>query len=169
MGRSAFFRPTQADVEAHIGRRGVRFQHEQHNGLNRADLPGASGARVLHWDGAAKWSRKCRRRRRFFNQASARLIFINETSDTIARCRHSRRCRLSQERATRTAGQDERRLGFALSARPQHVYGWPSRKLKALLRKWAARSFVVIAGALGEIFSVTECRNYFNASGYRLD
>jgi hypothetical protein len=49
------------------------------------------------------------------------------------------------------------------------VYGWPFRKLKALLRKWAARSFVVIAGALGEIFSVTECRNYFNTAGYRLD
>lgn len=169
MGRSAFFKPTQADVEAHIGRRGARIERAQHNGLNRADLPGASGSRVLHGDGAAKWSPKCQRRRRFFNQALAQLIFINETSDTIARCRHSRRCRLSQDRATRTAGQGERRLGFALSARPQPVYGWPSRKLKALLRKWAARSFVVIAGALGEIFSVTECRNYFNTAGYRLD
>lgn len=74
MGRSAFFKPPQADVEAHIGRRGTRFERAQHNGLNRADLPGASGSRVLHRDGAAKWSRKCRRRRRFFNQASARLI-----------------------------------------------------------------------------------------------
>jgi len=42
-------------------------------------------------------------------------------------------------------------------------------KLKALLRKRAARSFVVVAGALGDIFSVTECRNYFNAAGYGLD
>lgn len=83
MGRSAFFKPPQADVEAHIGRRGARFERAQHNRLNGADLPGASGSRVLHRDGAAKWSRKCRRRWRFFNQASARLIFINETSTNM--------------------------------------------------------------------------------------
>lgn len=42
-------------------------------------------------------------------------------------------------------------------------------KLKTLLRKRAARSFDAIANALGEIcnlFSVTECRNYFKAAGY---
>ena len=42
-------------------------------------------------------------------------------------------------------------------------------KLKALLRKRAARSFDAITNALGEIvnlFSVTECRNFFKASGY---
>ncbi|ACP22044.1 putative carboxy-terminus of transposase for insertion sequence NGRIS-7a [Sinorhizobium fredii NGR234] len=45
-------------------------------------------------------------------------------------------------------------------------------KLKALLRKRAARSFDAIADALGDIcnlFSVTECRNYFNAAGYEAD
>lgn len=42
-------------------------------------------------------------------------------------------------------------------------------KLKALLRKRAARSFDAIAQALGDIislFSVEECRNFFNAAGY---
>ncbi len=42
-------------------------------------------------------------------------------------------------------------------------------KLKALLRKRAARSFEAIANALGEIidlFSFAECRNYFKAAGY---
>jgi hypothetical protein len=42
-------------------------------------------------------------------------------------------------------------------------------KLKTLLRKRAARSFDAIAQALGDIcnlFSVTECRNYFTAAGY---
>lgn len=45
-------------------------------------------------------------------------------------------------------------------------------KLKALLRKRAARSFDAIAEALGDIcslFSVTECRNYFMAAGYEAD
>lgn len=45
-------------------------------------------------------------------------------------------------------------------------------KLKTLLRKRAARSFDAIAQALGDIcnlFSVTECRNYFKAAGYEAD
>ncbi|WP_245424583.1 transposase [Sinorhizobium sp. BJ1] len=45
-------------------------------------------------------------------------------------------------------------------------------KLKALLRKRAARSCDAIAEALGGIcnlFSVTECRNYFRAAGYEAD
>ena len=45
-------------------------------------------------------------------------------------------------------------------------------KLKTLLRKRAARSFDAIANALGEIvdlFSVTECRNYFKAAGYEVN
>jgi transposase len=45
-------------------------------------------------------------------------------------------------------------------------------KLKTLLRKRAARSFDTIAQALGDIcnlFSVTECRNYFKAAGYEAD
>ena len=42
-------------------------------------------------------------------------------------------------------------------------------KLMALLRKHAACSFDAINMALGEIvdlFSVTECRNFFKAAGY---
>jgi len=54
MGRSAFFKHPQADVEAHIGRRGVQFESEQYNGLNGADLPGATGSRVLHRDGGGQ-------------------------------------------------------------------------------------------------------------------
>lgn len=45
-------------------------------------------------------------------------------------------------------------------------------KLKALLRKRAARSFDAIAQALGDIiglFSVTECRNFFHAAGYEAE
>jgi transposase len=45
-------------------------------------------------------------------------------------------------------------------------------KLKALLRKRAARSFDAITQALGDIislFSVAECRNFFKAAGYRLN
>lgn len=45
-------------------------------------------------------------------------------------------------------------------------------KLKALLRKRAARSFETIADAIGDIcdlYSVTECRNYFKAAGYEGD
>lgn len=45
-------------------------------------------------------------------------------------------------------------------------------KLKTLLRKRAARNFDAITHALGEIcnlFSVTECRNYFKAAGYECD
>ena len=45
-------------------------------------------------------------------------------------------------------------------------------KLKTLLRKQAARSFDAIANALGEIvdlFSATECRNYFKAAGYEVN
>ena len=45
-------------------------------------------------------------------------------------------------------------------------------KLKALLRKRAARSFDAIAQALGDIvalFSVSECRNFFRAAGYEAE
>lgn len=45
-------------------------------------------------------------------------------------------------------------------------------KLKALLRKRAARSFDAISNALGEIvdlFSISECRNFFKAAGYEAD
>ena len=45
-------------------------------------------------------------------------------------------------------------------------------KLKALLRKQAARSFDAISTALGEIvslFSVTECQNFFKAAGYEAE
>jgi transposase len=42
-------------------------------------------------------------------------------------------------------------------------------KLKALLRKAAARSFDTISNALGKIcnlYTANECRNYFKAAGY---
>jgi len=45
-------------------------------------------------------------------------------------------------------------------------------KLKALLRKRAARSFDAITQALGDIvglFSVTECRNFFKTAGYEAE
>lgn len=45
-------------------------------------------------------------------------------------------------------------------------------KLKALLRKYAARSFDAISDALGKIvdlFSITECRNFFKAAGYEAE
>jgi transposase len=45
-------------------------------------------------------------------------------------------------------------------------------KLKALLRKRAARSFDAIAQALGDIislFSVTDCINFFRAAGYEVE
>lgn len=45
-------------------------------------------------------------------------------------------------------------------------------KLKTLLRKRAARSLDAFAQALGDIcnlFSVTECRNYFKAAGCEAD
>jgi transposase len=45
-------------------------------------------------------------------------------------------------------------------------------KLKALLRKRAARSFGAITKALGDIislFSVAECRNFFKAAGYEAE
>lgn len=45
-------------------------------------------------------------------------------------------------------------------------------KLKALLRKRAARSFDTITQALGDIiglFSVVECRNFFKAAGYEAE
>ena len=45
-------------------------------------------------------------------------------------------------------------------------------KLKALLRKRAARTFDAIAQALGDIvalFSVEECRNFFKAAGYEAE
>lgn len=45
-------------------------------------------------------------------------------------------------------------------------------KLKTLLRKHAARSFDAICEALGqicELFTPTECRNYFKAAGYEGD
>lgn len=45
-------------------------------------------------------------------------------------------------------------------------------KLKALLRKRAARSFDAICNALGEIcdlFDPIQCRNFFKAAGYEAD
>lgn len=45
-------------------------------------------------------------------------------------------------------------------------------KLKALLRKRAARTFDAITQALGDIvtlFSVEECRNFFKAAGYEAE
>jgi transposase len=45
-------------------------------------------------------------------------------------------------------------------------------KLKALLRKRAARSFDAITKALGEIvglFSIDECLNFFRAAGYEAE
>ncbi len=45
-------------------------------------------------------------------------------------------------------------------------------KLKALLRKRAARNFNAICSALGEIcdlYSPTECRNFFIAAGYEVN
>lgn len=45
-------------------------------------------------------------------------------------------------------------------------------KLKALLRKRAARSFDAITSAIGDIcdlYSATECLNYFKAAGYEGD
>ena len=42
-------------------------------------------------------------------------------------------------------------------------------KLKALLRKRAERTFDALSNALGDIcdlFSITECRNFFKAAGY---
>jgi len=45
-------------------------------------------------------------------------------------------------------------------------------KLKALLRKHAARNFYAICAALGEIcdlYSPTECRNFFKAAGYEVN
>src|SRR5262245_5787303 len=45
-------------------------------------------------------------------------------------------------------------------------------KLKALLRKKAARTFDAISDALGEIcnlFDPTQCRNFFKAAGYEAD
>ena len=45
-------------------------------------------------------------------------------------------------------------------------------KLKALLRKKAARSFDTLSEALGEIcdlFDPTQCRNFFKAAGYETD
>lgn len=45
-------------------------------------------------------------------------------------------------------------------------------KLKTLLRKRAARTFDAITQALGDIcnlFSITECRNYFKEAGYEAE
>lgn len=45
-------------------------------------------------------------------------------------------------------------------------------KRKALLRKYAARSFDAISDALGKIvdlFFLTECRNFFKAAGYEAE
>jgi len=45
-------------------------------------------------------------------------------------------------------------------------------KLKTLLRKRAARTFDAITQALGDIcnlFSITECRNYFKKAGYEAE
>ena len=45
-------------------------------------------------------------------------------------------------------------------------------KLKALLRKRAARSFDALCDALGDIcslFDPTQCQNFFKAAGYEAD
>ena len=45
-------------------------------------------------------------------------------------------------------------------------------KLKALLRKRAARSFDAISKALGDIislFSINKCQNFFKAAGYEAE
>jgi len=45
-------------------------------------------------------------------------------------------------------------------------------KLKALLRKYAARTYEAITDALGQIcdlYTITECRNYFKAAGYEAE
>ncbi len=45
-------------------------------------------------------------------------------------------------------------------------------KLKALLRKRAARTFDALSSALGDIcdlFSITECQNFFKAAGYEAE
>jgi len=45
-------------------------------------------------------------------------------------------------------------------------------KLKALLRKYAARTYEAITDALGQIcdlYSINECRNYFKAAGYEAE
>jgi len=45
-------------------------------------------------------------------------------------------------------------------------------KLKTLLRKRAARTFDAITKTLGEIcdlFTITECRNFFKAAGYEAE
>lgn len=45
-------------------------------------------------------------------------------------------------------------------------------KLKTLLRKRAARNFDTICDAAGQIcdlFTPSQCRNYFNAAGYEAD
>lgn len=50
--------------------------------------------------------------------------------------------------------------------------GFAFSKLKALLRKRAARSFDAIADVLGgvcNLFSAAECRKHFNAAGDEAD
>ncbi len=45
-------------------------------------------------------------------------------------------------------------------------------KLKTLLRKHAARTFDALTQALGDIcqlFPITECRNFFKATGYEVE
>ncbi|MBD0415636.1 IS630 family transposase, partial [Tianweitania sp. Rool2] len=45
-------------------------------------------------------------------------------------------------------------------------------KLKALLRKRAARTFDALCHAIGDIcdlFDTTQCRNFFKAAGYEAD
>ena len=45
-------------------------------------------------------------------------------------------------------------------------------KLKELLRKYAGRTYDAITKALGEIcdlYTISECRNYFKAAGYEAE
>lgn len=96
-------------------------------------------------------------------------------SDAVAwRCRHSRQCRLPQKRAR--AEQLVKAKGAWLLFLPYSPDLNPIEmafsKLKALLRKRAARSFDTITQALGDVinlFSAAECRNFFKAAGYEAE
>ncbi|NKX17516.1 transposase [Ochrobactrum pseudogrignonense] len=90
------------------------------------------------------------------------------------RRRHPRQCRLPQERARRRAGAQARCLLLFLPPYSPDLnpIEMAFSKLKALLRKRAARSFDTLCEALGDIcglFDQTQCRNFFKAAGYETD
>nr|WP_306413775.1 transposase [Mesorhizobium sp. L2C054A000] len=93
-------------------------------------------------------------------------------SRTVARrYRHSRQCRLPQERARRTTGSPKGAwLLFLPPYSPDlNPIEMAYSKLKARLRKKAARTFDALCQALGDIchlFEPVECRNFFKAAGY---